>query len=190
MKKFLIVTLLCSPMAALGAGYLEADFLKGDFDATVTGFGSGSVDTDGLALRAEFGEPGSLGFAFEYNKITPDGSSEDLNDMRLGIILSSKDQALFGKAELINLDSGGGSETGYGVHIGARSAPGQGLGGLVSIGYADVDDGNGIEFDLEGNYTFGSNWSGVVNYRSNNYEFDGGELTIAHVRAGVRYNFN
>lgn len=190
MKKLLIAALLCSPMAVSAAGHFEVNLLKGDMDATVTGFGRGSVDTDGFALRGELGEPGQMGVSFEYNKISPDASnSDDLSDLRIGLVIGGKD-VLFGKLELINLDSGSGSETGYGGSVGVRSVPkGAGVGGLASIGYASVDDGKGLEFNLEGSYTFDGGFGLVANYRSNNYEFDGGELTIKGLRVGGRYSF-
>lgn len=209
--------LLATPGLVLAAptlGYLDAyAVLDSEIDAEV-GDASGDVEGDGYGLKGalSFGERFFLAGEYqetEYDDlcceiddsgalvVDSDGNAvrvdAELTQYRAGLGLRSDSfgsTIAFALAQYVRFESdvsdNSGDLDGYGVHAGLRGENGR-LGVTVQIGYLDLDEADGPEYQIEADYRLFDAIGLFANYRItdlDNDDFDIEERT-ADFRVGA-----
>ena len=161
-----------------------------DIDIDVDGGGEASDDGDGYGIKGEFQFSDQAFFTGEYQSVDYDDAG-DLDQIRAGIGYRFTTNALpiwYVRGEFVQLDDGDDEQNGYGVHGGVRGENGR-LGIVAEAGYVDVDDADGFEFLVGGDYSIDSTFALFADYRYTDLDFDGGDITLKDVRLGVRARF-
>ena len=198
MNKMLIAAMLSAApfatMAATAKSVGNLDIYYTDAEVEVTG---GDDDGDGFGVRGA-GKISDQAFVFgEYQKNEYDDSNLELQQIRagLGYLFSTSDTLdLYGKASFLNFDAeaGGSSEddNGWGVHGGVSFVVTPAIRLFAEIGYLDVGDSDGPEYNFGGNFMFTEQVGLTANYRISDFDVDGGgELKLNDLQVGVRFNF-
>jgi opacity protein-like surface antigen len=202
-KTLLAALLVAAPFSAMAAspgpvGNLDVYYIDAEAEATSGGL-SGSVDGDGFGVRGA-GKFNDQAFIFgEYQQNDYDDSDNlEIRQIRAGVgfLLSSSEQAdLYVKGSFLNFESetdtlGSGDDNGWAIHGGAafKAAPGFTLFG--EIGYLDVGDTDGPEYNIGAAFNVTDQLGLVANYRYTDLDVDGGDtLELKDLQLGVRFNF-
>ncbi len=187
-----------SSMAAAPVGNLDIYYTFADAEAN-DGVTNAKVDGDGgFGVRGN-AKIADRAFVFgEYQKTDYDTPTDlEIQQIRagLGFLFSSTEQAdIYGKASFLNLKAdsnlGEGDDNGWGLHAGAsfKLAPAFRLFG--EIGYLDVGDTDGPEYNIGAAFDFSQQFGVVANYRYTDFDVDGGgSLELKDLQLGVRFNF-
>ncbi|HSW13511.1 MAG TPA: outer membrane beta-barrel protein [Solimonas sp.] len=203
MKKTLLAVLLASApfttmAAASSAGHVDVYYSDANAEATTGGL-SGDVDGDGFGIRgaAKFTDQAFV-FGEYQNTEYDDAADLEIQQIRAGLgylFSSSAELDLYGKVEFLNFEaeaSGTGSsdDNGWGVHGGIAFMPAPEFRLFGELGYVDVGDSDGPEYNIGASYNFTPQFGAVVNYRVTDLDIDGGdELELSDLQVGVRFNF-
>lgn len=200
MKKTLLAALLAAaPFTTMAASAGHLDIYYTDANAEDTSGGGGDVDGDGFGIRGA-GKISDQAFVYgEYQKNEYDDAFDlEIQQIRAGLgylFSSSKELELYGKAEFLNFEAeadgvGSDDDNGWGVHGGVAFLPAPELRLFGEIGFIDVGDSDGPEYNLGASYNFTPQFGAVVNYRVSDLEIDGGdELELSDLQIGARFNF-
>lgn len=199
MKKTLLAALLAAaPFTTMATSAGHLDIYYTDANAEDTSGGGGDVDGDGFGIRGA-GKISDQAFVYgEYQKNEYDDAFDlEIQQIRAGLgylFSSSKELELYGKGEFINFqaesDIGDDDDNGWGVHGGVAFLPAPELRLFGEIGFIDVGDSDGPEYNLGASYNFTPQFGAVVNYRVSDLEDDGGaEFELSDLQIGARFNF-
>jgi hypothetical protein len=182
MKKFYAVglaALLAAPMAfademptAALAGHVT--MLDADFD-----------DGTGFGVRG-WGKVGQSGFVHgEYSMVTLSDTDLDVNELRFGGGIMGELQKgahWLAKAEYIDFGSDLDAD-GFGLHGGAGVEVSPQAGIFGTVGFIDVGEEDGLEFNIGGKMKFSKELAGILDYRM----FSGSNFDVSELRFGVAY---
>lgn len=179
------LALAAAPAMAADTGQIAGYLAKTSVDAA----GLGDDDGTGFGVKGWFGFGGPF-MHFEYQAVTLDTSDIDVNALRLGGGMAaemSQQVTAFGKLEY--LDFGSDLDTdGFGIHGGVIIAASPQVSFSGSLGYLMLDDSDGFEIDLNGNFKFNKLWGAFLGYRTWMGEEDGlGDIDVSDLRAGITY---
>jgi len=189
-KKTVLAVLLCAaPFATMAAatstGHLDVYYNDAEAE---------DVDGDGYGIRGAALVSDQAIVYGEYQENEYDGPGDrEVQQIRAGLgylFSKSKDLELYGKAEFINVDFGDEDDNGWGLHGGIAFLPMPALRLFGELGYIDVGDADGPEYNVGASYAFTSQFSAVANYRVSDLEDDGGaDFELSDLQLGVRFSF-
>lgn len=168
--------------------------------------GSVSDDGDGFGIKGKAHIADTVTLHGEYQATTVDDFSGstvdvDVDQLRFGFGVHSQandsNVRFYGEVEYVDLEvefaSGGfnvaGDADGFGLRVGALFLGEGPFSGYGSIGYLDVDDTDGLEFLVGLAAEFSEGLGGFIDYRSNSFEADDGEIELSDIRLGLRVLF-
>jgi len=197
-KKTVLAVLLCAaPFATMAAatstGHLDVYYNDSNADG-----GGSDLDGDGFGIRGAGLISDAAAVYGEYQKNEYDDSGNlEIQQIRAGLAYlfsKSRDLELYGKAEFINYqaedDLGDDDDNGWGLHGGIAFLPLPALRVFGELGYLDVGDLDGPEYNVGASYTFTSQFSAVANYRVSDLENeDSGDVELSDLQLGVRFSF-
>lgn len=184
MKKFFAVGLAALLAAPVG---FAADKPTAALAGHVTMLDADYDDGTGFGVRG-WGQVGQNGFVHgEYSMVsleveTPFGDFDvDVNELRIGGGMTGQLQQnamWLVKGEYIDF----GSDTdldGFGIHGGAMLDATPELGVFGTVGFLDIGEDDGLEFNLGGKYKFTKEFAGILDYRMFSGDGDISELRFA-----------
>lgn len=194
------VLLAGAPLAASAGGLsnnLDLYYVSAGVEVDDPFLGSGDDDGDGFGIKGNFAIADSFFLSGEYQAVGYDDSDIDLDQFRGGVGVNSDPAApavWYGLAELLNfkLDDGSDSESdsGFGLHIGGRFAVNEIFAVNARIGYVDIDDADGLEWLIGGDFAFTKQLGVFADYRVTSLEDDTDiESDFDDLRVGVRWFF-
>lgn len=186
----LVAAVFVAPAAL--AGQMPTGSIGGYYSMVDTG----SDDGDGFGIRGWASLSGPWFVHGEYAMLGLDDSGADVDTLRVGGGFAGgmqKGSMWLAKAEYLNFGADA-DATGFGFHGGVMFMPSDAFGLFGTLGYlmlsGDVEDSDGIEFNVGGKMSFSKEWAGVVDYRSFMGETDSGlDDDLDEIRLGVSYMF-
>lgn len=186
--------------------HVDAFYSNLDFEVD-TQIGEGSIDGHGGGLDVWINNGGPGVFTAEYQANDLDGTVQgtevdaDTRMLRTGlgaVFYNTSDFQTWIRAEYVDFDGdadaqGIGSaddrQRGWAAHLGGQAINGS-FRSYAEIGYADLDEVDGIEYTIGLNYQPGT-IGGFVEFRQSRFEIDDVDIdvTLSDVRAGVRLSF-
>lgn len=192
-QTLLAVAIVITPMSAFAAGSLDvfymhqkAEFASGDKD-----------DGNGVGVRGQ----ATLGQGVSLTALLQDAELKDndinIRETRIGLSYDTKchDIDVGGGIESVGMDLNdgfvGGALRGYSVNAHASISPIDNVTLSARVGYTDVDELAGMEYEIGASYAINKNVSGFVEYRMVNADDEGfgDDLDLDTLRVGARYNF-
>ena len=194
-KIALAVALVAAPLSAFAGGSLDVFYMDQDLDIQ----GAGDDDGNGYGFRglAELGHGVSLTALHQDADL--DTANANLKETRIGL---SYDRGMNGFSvggglETVTLDLNGGGPgvalRGYSANVHASISPIENTSVYARLGYTDLDEGDGIEYEVGASYAFTPEVAGFVEYRMARLETDAFgpkvDLDLDTIRVGARYTF-
>jgi len=194
-KIALAVALVAAPLSAFAGSSVDVFYVDQDLDIQ----GGGSDDGNGYGFRglAELGHGVSLTALHQDADL--DTANGNLKETRIGL---SYDRGMNGFSvggglETVTLDiNGGGPGTslrGYSANVHASISPVENLSAYARIGYTDVDDLDGVEYEVGASYAFTPEVAGFIEYRMAQLETTASgpsaDVDLDTLRVGARYTF-
>jgi hypothetical protein len=179
-----VAALLATPVA------FAAEQPIGAVAGHVTMFDADFDDAAGFGIRGwmSVGEGG--GFVHgEYSLVGLEnpgtGADVDVNELRMGGgMMGSLQQNAKWLAKLEYIDFGSDLDSdGFGLHGGAMFEPAANLGLFGTVGFIDVGDDDGLEFNIGGKFSFTRDLAGIIDYRS----FSGDFVDVTEIRFALAY---
>lgn len=191
-QSLLAVAIAIAPMTAFAAGSLDAFYI--DQDIEVQG---GGDDGDGIGFRgfAELGKGVSL--TALYQDADLDTADANLRETRIGLRYDTMchNIKVGGSLENVSVDlnpSGVGlSMRGYSASAHASISPIDNVSLTARVGYTNVDELAGIEYEVGAHYAIDKQVSAFVEYRMANLDDEGlgADIDLDTLRVGARYKF-
>ncbi|MEO6698068.1 MAG: porin, partial [Paraperlucidibaca sp.] len=189
--------LTAAPLCAFAGGSVDVFYMDQDLDlGSPANFND---DGDGYGFRglAELGHGVSLTALHQDADL--DTLDANLKETRIGL---SYDRGMDGFViggglETVTIDlNGGGPGTalrGYSANIHASMSPIDNTSVYARVGYTDLDEGDGVEYELGASYAFTPEVAGFVEYRMMKLDTDlfgpKVDLDLDTLRVGARYTF-
>lgn len=204
MKKTLLAALLvAAPFSTMAAstsnGNLDVYYV--DSSLELDAGGTVDFDGDGFGVRGS-GKIADNVFVFgEYQNVEYDpinGVELEFQQLRagLGYLFSSSEQVdFYGKASFLNFQlesnvTDSADDNGWGVHGGLAFKPASGVTLFGELGYIDVGDLSGPEYNIGASFNFTEQFGVVANYRISDQETDDDTgVNIQDLQLGIRLNF-
>lgn len=192
-KTLLAVALAVTPFTAFAGGSLDVFYVDQDLESAGLNDDGNGVGFRGLA---ELGKGVSL--TALYQDADLDTADANLRETRIGLRYDTTchDIKVGGNLENVSIDlnqSGIGlSMRGYSVSAHASVSPIENVTLTARVGYTDVDELNGMEYEVGAQYAINKQVTGFVEYRMANLDDDGfflGDVDLDTLRVGARYNF-
>lgn len=193
-KTLLAVALAVTPFTAFAGGSLDVFYMDQDLESEA----GLDDDGDGIGFRglASLGKGVSLTALYQDAEL--DDSDANLRETRVGLRYDTTCHgvAVGGSLESLGLDinqSGIGlSMRGYSASAHASVSPMDKVTLTARVGYTDVDELAGMEYEVGINYAINKQVTGFVEYRMANLDDEGfflGDVDLDTLRVGARYNF-
>ena len=193
-KTLLAVALAVTPFTAFAGGSLDVFYVDQDMESQA----GLDDDGDGLGFRglAELGKGVSL--TALYQDADLDDADASLRETRIGLRYDTTCHGLNvgGSLENVSIDLNQGglglSMRGYSASAHASVSPIDKLTLTARVGYTDVDELNGMEYEVGAHYAINKQVTGFVEYRMANLDDEGfflGDVDLDTLRIGARYNF-
>ena len=191
-QALLAVAIVITPMSAFAAGSLDVFYINQDADAS-----GDKADGNGMGVRGQ----ASLGNGFSLSALLQDAElkeyEENLRETRIGLSYDTKCHGIDvgGGVESVSLefnDGGfGDSLRGYSANAHASISPMDNVTLSARVGYTDVDELAGMEYEVGASYAVNKNVSAFVEYRMATLDDEGFEddFDLDTLRIGARYNF-
>ncbi|MEQ1440397.1 outer membrane beta-barrel protein [Fontimonas sp. SYSU GA230001] len=192
------LVLLAAPLTVLAqSNQLDLYYIDAHVEARTPGFGRFKENGDGYGVKGVFTVAEGVFLAGEYQKSTYDDTDNELEWIRGGIgfaFASDPMMSWFGLAEAIRLNadnaSGSDSESGYGLHVGARFDFSRVFSLGARVGYVDLDESNGVEWLVDAAFALSPGLSLFADYRLSSLEDDANnEIDLDDLRLGLRLLF-
>ena len=188
------VALVAAPLSAFAGGSLDVFYVDQDLDA-----GPADNDGHGYGIRgaAELGHGLSL-TALHQDADLDTPIKSNLKETRIGL---SYDRAMNGFSvggglETVTLDTNtggaGASQRGYSVNMHASISPIENVSAYARVGYTDLDDSDGIEYEVGASYAITPEVAGFIEYRMLQLETNATpsvDVDLDTLRIGARYTF-
>ncbi|MDM4770439.1 outer membrane beta-barrel protein [Solimonas sp. SE-A11] len=202
MNKMLVAAMLAavplSSMAASPVGNLDIYYTDSEAELN-DGFTNAKVDGDGgFGIRGS-GKIADQAFVFgEYQKTDYDTPTDlEIQQIRAGLgflLVNTEQTEVYGKASFLNFKAdsnvGEADDNGWGLHAGAKFKVAPAFSVFGEIGYLDVGDTDGPEYNIGAAFDFSQQFGVVANYRYSDFDVDGGgSLELKDLQLGVRFNF-
>ena len=194
-KIALAVALVAAPLSAFAGGSVDVFYVDQDLDIQ----GGGSDDGNGYGFRglAELGHGVSLTALHQDADL--DTLNANLKETRIGLSYDTVVDRINigGGLETVTLDLNGGGPgialRGYSANVHASISPIDNTSVYARVGYTDLDEGDGIEYEIGASYAFTPEVAGFVEYRMAQLETDvfgpKVDLDLDTLRVGARYTF-
>lgn len=192
-QALLTVAIVITPMSALAAGSLDVFYMNQNAEDSVS-----KDDGNGVGIRGQ----ATLGQGVSLTALLQDAelkdADENLRETRIGLSYDTKchDIDVGGGVESVGVefnDGGPGQPSlrGYSVNAHASISPIDNVTLSARVGYTDVDELAGMEYEVGASYAINKNVSGFVEYRMINADDEGfgADLDLDTLRVGARYNF-
>ena len=183
----MLTTVSMQTFAAPPKGYVDGFYVA---DAQID---DPDLEGDGFGAKGAFSLAERVFLTGEYQDVSYDDVGVDLSQLRFGAGYRAPiggSTLAFVQAEYLDIDlevdgAGSADDSGYGVHAGLRGENGR-LGVTVKVGYLDVADLDGVEYEIEADYRF-SDWIGAfAGYRVSDLSGDDdAELKLQDLRVGL-----
>lgn len=193
-QALLAVAIVITPMSAFAAGSLDVFYMNQKVDSLVAG---GKDDGNGVGVRGQ----ATLGQGVSLTALLQDAELKDndvnLRETRIGLSYDTKCHGIDvgGGVDSVSADLNNGqpgqSLRGYSVNAHASISPIDNVTLSARVGYTDVEELAGMEYEIGASYAINKNVSGFVEYRMANLDDEGmgDDVDLDTLRVGARYNF-
>ena len=193
-QSLLAVAIAIAPMSAFAAGSLDVFYIDQDMEVQ----GGGNDDGDGIGFRglAELGKGVSL--TALYQDADLDTANANLRETRIGLRYDTlcHNIKVGGSLENVSVDlnnSGTGlSMRGYSASAHASISPIDNISLSARVGYTDLDELAGMEYEIGAQYAINKQVAAFVEYRMGDLDDEGsgfGDVDLDTLRVGARYTF-
>lgn len=188
------VAVALAPMAAMAGGSLDVFYVNQDIDPD----GAPSDDGDGFGFRGQAMLGHGVSLTGLYQNADLDNANVNLVETRIGLSYDSQLQGINvgAGAETVSADlnaSGpGASLRGYSINGHASLKVIDNLSAYARIGYTDLDEADGMEYEAGLRYALDKNFSAFVEYRYadlNDNGLFGVDFKLSTLRVGGGYTF-
>ena len=193
-KTLLAVALAVTPFTAFAGGSLDVFYMDQDLESEA----GLDDDGDGIGFRGL----ASLGKGVSLTALYQDADLDDndltLRETRIGLRYDTTCHGIAVGGSLENVsaefNAGGPGITlrGYSASAHASVSPMDKVTLTARVGYTDVDELAGMEYEVGINYAINKQVTGFVEYRMANLDDEGfflGDVDLDTLRVGARYNF-
>lgn len=193
-KTLLAAAIAITPFTAFAGGSLDVFYVDQDLESEA----GLDDDGDGVGFRglASLGKGVSL--TALYQDADLDDADASLRETRIGVRYDTMchGAAVGGSLENVSIDINQGgigfAMRGYSASAHASVNPVDKVTLTARVGYTDVDELAGMEYEVGVNYAINKQVTGFVEYRMANLDDEGfflGDVDLDTLRVGVRYNF-
>lgn len=204
-KIALAVALVAAPLSAFAGGSLDVFYVDQDLDAGAPA--SVKDDGDGFGFRglAELGHGVSLTGLYQNADLDKNNvpGIDNIVETRIGLSYDTSVSGISAGAGLesvsmdLNNGNAGGSLRGYSANIHASISPIENTSLYARIGYTDVEEADGVEYEVGASYAFTPEVAGFIEYRMARLDVDASlfttptnfDLDLDTLRVGARYTF-
>lgn len=196
LKQTLIaVAIALTPMAAMAGGSLDVFYVNQDLDPD----GAPGDDGDGFGFRGQAALGQGISLTGLYQNADLDDADANIVETRIGLSYDSKLQGINVGAgvETVNIDLNAGgpgiSLRGYSLNGHASMKVIDKLSAYARVGYTDLDELDGMEYEVGARYAIDKNLSAFVEYRVADLDDSSGlfgaDIQLDTLRVGAGYSF-
>jgi len=192
-QTLLAVAIVLTPMTAFASGSLDVFYVNQD----ISGGGGGDDDGDGIGFRGQADLGSGVSLTGLYQDADLDTANANLRETRIGLSYDTSTQGINVGAGLENVSidlnqSGPGvALRGYSLNAHASISPIDKVNVYARVGYTDVDELQGMEYEVGARYAINKQIGAFVEYRMANLDDEGlgSDVDLDTLRVGGRYNF-
>ncbi len=192
-QTLIAVAIALTPMAAMAAGSLDVFYVNQDFNVD----GSPDDSGDGFGFRGQAALGQGVSLTALYQDADIDDADFNSKETRIGLSYDTKLQGIDvgAGAETVTLDLNDGgpgdSFRGYSINAHASMKVIDNLSAYARVGYTDIDEFDGAEYEAGVHYAFDKQFGAFVEYRVADLSGNNGapDLELDTLRVGGRYNF-
>lgn len=192
-QTLLAVAMVLTPLSAFASGSLDVFYVDQNIDIS----GAGDDDGNGVGFRGQADLGRGISLTALYQDADLDTADANLRETRIGLSYDTATQGVNVGAGLENVSidlnqSGPGvALRGYSANVHASITPINNVSVYARVGYTDVDELAGVEYEVGAQYAINKQIAAFVEYRMANLDDEGlgSDIDLDTLRVGGRYNF-
>lgn len=192
-QTLLAVAMVLTPLSAFASGSLDVFYVDQNIDIS----GAGDDDGNGVGFRGQADLGRGISLTALYQDADLDTADANLRETRIGLSYDTATQGVNVGAGLENVSidlnqSGPGvALRGYSANVHASITPINNVSVYARVGYTDVDELAGVEYEVGAQYAINKQVAAFVEYRMANLDDEGlgSDIDLDTLRVGGRYNF-
>lgn len=192
-QTLLAVAIVLTPLTAFASGSLDVFYVDQNIDIS----GAGDDDGNGVGFRGQADLGRGISLTALYQDADLDTADANLRETRIGLSYDTSTQGVNVGAGLENVSidlnqSGPGiALRGYSANVHASITPINNVSVYARVGYTDVDELAGVEYEVGAQYAINKQVAAFVEYRMANLDDEGlgSDIDLDTLRVGGRYNF-
>ena len=192
-QTLLAVAMVLTPLTAFASGSLDVFYVDQNIDIS----GAGDDDGNGVGFRGQADLGRGISLTALYQDADLDTADANLRETRIGLSYDTATQGVNVGAGLenvsidLNQSGPGAALRGYSANVHASITPINNVSVYARVGYTDVDELAGVEYEVGAQYAINKQVAAFVEYRMANLDDEGlgSDIDLDTLRVGGRYNF-